>query len=105
MIAAKQLMFSSRIPVNNAISPYTILPVNGEHTFLVDASAGAVTINFPTAVGNKAKYNIIKTDSSANLVTLDAFGTQTVNGQLTIDIRFQRTCVSIISDNSNLLFI
>jgi hypothetical protein len=83
-------------------TPYTIVPTSGYNVYHVDATAGTVTINFPTAVGNTAWYVVKKIDSSANTVVLDPNGAQTLDGQTTQTIRFQNTSVDIYSDNSNL---
>lgn len=88
--------------VNVNTTPYTIVPITGVYVYLVDATAGAVTMNFPTAIGNTALYTIKKVDSSANTVILDPNGAQTLDGQATQTIRFQNTSVDIYSDNVNL---
>lgn len=88
--------------VNVSATPYTIVPVTGVYVYLVDATVGNITINFPTAVGNNALYTVKKIDSSANTVILDPNGAETLDGQVTQTIRFQNTSVDIYSDNTNL---
>lgn len=83
-------------------TPYTIVPTTGYNVYNVDATAGIITINFPTAVGNAAWYVVKKIDSSANTVILDPNGAETLDGQPTQIIRFQNTSVDVYSDNSNL---
>lgn len=83
-------------------TPYAIVPTSGYNVYHVDATAGTVTINFPTAVGNTAWYVVKKIDSSANTVVLDPNAAETLDGQTTQTIRFQNTSVDIYSDNSNL---
>ena len=83
-------------------TPYTIVPTTGYNVYNVDATAGIITINFPTAVGNVAWYVVKKIDSSANTVILDPNGAETLDGQPTQIIRFQNTSVDVYSDNSNL---
>lgn len=90
------------VSVNFAASPYTIVPTSGNYIYQVDCTGGNITINFPTAVGNTATYGIKKIDSSANTITLDPFGAQTIDGAATATIRFQNTEVDIYSNNSNL---
>jgi hypothetical protein len=82
-------------------TPYTIVPTTGYNVYHVDATAGSITVNFPTAVGNTAWYVVKKIDSSSNTVVLDPNGVQTLDGQVTQTIRFQNTSVDIYSDNSN----
>lgn len=83
-------------------TPYAIVPTTGYNVYNVDATAGIITINFPTAVGNAAWYVVKKIDPSANTVILDPNGAETLDGQPTQTIRFQNTSVDIFSDNSNL---
>ena len=88
--------------VNVNTTPYTIVPITGVYVYLVDASGGSITMNFPTAIGNTALYTVKKVDNSANTVILDPNGAQTLDGQATQTIRFQNTSVDIYSDNANL---
>lgn len=82
-------------------TPYSAVGTLGEYVLLVDATAGNITINLPTAVGNTAKFTIKKIDSSANTVTVDGNSTETIDGDLTKVILFQNTAFSIVSDNAN----
>ncbi len=88
--------------VNVNTTPYTIVPITGVYVYLVDASGGSITMNFPTAIGNTALYTVKKVDNSANTVVLDPNGAQTLDGLATQTIRFQNTSVDIYSDNANL---
>ncbi len=83
-----------------ADTPYTV-PDWGYHID-VDASGGAVTVNLPTAVGNAgALIEVRKIDSSANAVTVDASGAQTINGAATHVIASQYASYSYRSDGTN----
>lgn len=76
---------------------------SGDIVILVDTATagGNVTINLPTAVGNTAKFTIKKIDSSGvNKVIVDANGSQTIDGDLTVDL-FNRSAVTLVSNNSN----
>lgn len=88
--------------VNVNTTPYAVIPITGVYVYLVDATLGNITVNFPTAVGNTALYTVKKVDSSANTVILDPNGAETLDGQATQTIRFQNTSVDIYSDNANL---
>jgi len=82
-----------------ANSPYSLTDVND--VLLVDASGGAVTVNLHNVTTAKQKvYYIKKIDSSANLVTLDASGTQTIDGALTQTTFIQYTSFSIVPKNA-----
>lgn len=87
--------------VNVNSSPYNVIQTTGDHTYLVDATAGNITINLPTAIGSIAKLTFIKIDSTANTVIVDGNGAQTVNGDTTATILFRWTAFSIVSNNLN----
>jgi hypothetical protein len=85
-----------------ASSPYTIIPTTGITYYFVDCSGGAVVINCPTAIGTTATWGIKKTDSSLNTITIEPFGTETIDGNANQTILFQNTQLNIVSDNANL---
>ncbi len=95
----------SVVSVNFAASPYTVTPVAGEVVYFIDATGGNVVINLPTAIGNTAKYQIKKVDSTANTITVDANGSQTIDGSLTAVISVPNLSITLISDNANLRII
>jgi hypothetical protein len=92
----------SYTPVTVNTTPYAVVPNTGWYMYLVDATAGAITMNFPTAVGNNAVYTVKKVDNSANTVILTPNGAETIDGLATQTIRFQNTSVDLYSDNANL---
>jgi len=68
----------------------------------VDLSAAApYTLYLPTAVGNGGRYYIfIKSDNNSNLITIDADGAETIDGQLTFTgLNYQYACVIFRSNN------
>jgi hypothetical protein len=69
---------------------------------LCDSTSGAFTITLPTAVGATGKkYLIKKTNSQFNNVTIDANGTQTIDGTLTRLLTTQNEAYNIVSDGAN----
>lgn len=56
-----------------------------DHLIVVDATAGAVTLTLPptATLGPGFAYQVRKTDSSANAVTVDANGAETIDGATT----------------------
>ncbi len=68
-----------------------------DHTLLADASGGAFTLNLQAAGTNKATRElvIVKTDSSANAVTIDGSGSETVGGSTTIKLTWQYQSVRL----------
>jgi len=73
----------------------------GESVVLCDCTSNAITVNLPTAVGNTAKFTIQKTDGTANAVTIDGSGSQTINGSLTAVLRVPDVSVDLVSNNAN----
>jgi hypothetical protein len=92
---------------------YTIVSVTTTHnetatsgTKIVkaDTTGGGFTINLPTAVSNTATIVIKKTDGTADL-TVDANGSETIDGGATAILRRVDESITLISDNSNWLII
>ena len=64
--------------INNADSPYTVLP--GDAYVICNAVAGPITATLP-AIGTTGRtIQFVKTDASANEVTIDGNGAETING-------------------------
>jgi hypothetical protein len=82
-----------------ADSPYTAT-VNDD-LILCNAVDGAITINLPTVSGNSGlTYTVKKIDSSVNAITVDANGSELIDGALTQVISSQWTSMTIASDGS-----
>jgi len=89
--------------IRSVSTDQTLNPTSTDYTITVDASGGNRTINLPntasTTVGRI--FNIKKTDSSGNSVFIDAFGTQTIDGNTVRTSTVQYTNVQIQSDGTN----
>jgi hypothetical protein len=73
-----------------------------DNIIVCNAATAAFTITLPTAVGALGRtYTIKKTDSSANAVTVDPNGSQTIDGQLTVTLARQWQYVQVVSDGAN----
>lgn len=73
-----------------------------ENVILADATGGAITVTLPDAV--RAVDHVIvvkKIDASANAVTIDGAGADTVDGAATVAISTQYHFRMMISDGSN----
>jgi len=66
------------------------------------SAAAGYTLYLPTAVGNGGRYYLLfKSDNNANLITLDANGAETIDGQSTFTgLNYQYACVILRSDNT-----
>lgn len=87
---------------NVTTTAITYTALSTDEIILVNALAGAITINLPTTVGNTGKkYFIKKVDSSVNTVTIQPSGLQTIDGDLTKVIQFTNSSMAIVSNGSN----
>lgn len=77
-----------------ADTPYTVLSEDGY--IRCDASGGAITLNLPAALGNGRLLTVKKIDSSANSVTLDGNGSETIDGATTLVLVNQYDSAMII---------
>ena len=73
-----------RLKTREVAAAYTVTAKN-DHTLLANATSAAFTISLPAAGTNLATkvLYIQKTDSTANAVTIDASGSETIDGNLT----------------------
>ena len=98
-----------RFFVTHPRAPYVYIAKTANYTAIAtdeiincDASGGSFTITLPTAVGITGKrYDVRKSDSSSNAVTIDASGAETINGSLTAVIAIQYVNLTLISDGAN----
>jgi hypothetical protein len=73
-----------------------------ESVILVDSTSGVVTINLPTAASIAGRiYTIKKIDSSVNKVTIDPSGSETMDGETTLELIGQYGIIKLISDGTN----
>lgn len=83
-----------------SVSTNTTLGVSNA-IVLVDASGGAVTITLPTAASaNGRHYTIKKIDSSANAVTIDGDGAETIDGATTQSLAVQYDALQVVSNGT-----
>ena len=69
---------------------------------MVDATAANITITLPTAVRIKGTmFQIKKIASTANAVTVDGSGTETIDGDTTAVLTAEFESIKVISDNAS----
>lgn len=69
--------------------------------YLVDATAGAVTVNLPAAAAAKGRIvGVKKIDAGGNAVTLDGSGAETIDGAATLATTTQWASFLIWSDGT-----
>lgn len=68
---------------------------------LVNASSGNITISLPSSSTASGKFYIIKKiDSSSNIVTIDPYSSETIDGKSTYDLTVQYQFVNIYCDGT-----
>lgn len=67
----------------------------------VDSSSSSVTITLPTAVDNGGEEFTIKRATGDNIVTIDTYSSETIDGESSFNIEHLYEAVTIISNNSN----
>jgi len=100
-----QVASTSGVGVTTTTSTASPTDTTGFVVLLCDCTGGNVTVNLPTAVGNIARFTVKKVDSSANTVTIDGSGTETIDGGTTATLKYQYESVDLVSDNSAWLVI
>lgn len=76
-------------------------PTADDYLILVDASAGAVTVNLPAAASSAGRiFQCKKKDASANAMTLDGNGSETIDGAGTLATTTQYTSFTVICDGT-----
>jgi hypothetical protein len=102
------LDFQSNQFLNAAVHNVTTVTSNITATtgqvVLADASGGSVGVTLPTPA-NGETVTVKKIDSSANPVVIATPGTETIDGQSTIDISNQFGARETVSDGSNYFII
>lgn len=97
ILDASNLAFS----YNSSSTSQSLTAVDGINVQLINAASGAITVTLPTAVDNNACFIIKKTDSSTNVVTVDASSSETIDGDLTYKLNDQYNYVEIVSNGTN----
>jgi hypothetical protein len=89
---------SSRYSVRTVSTTATLTAA--DQIVLADASGGAFSVNLPAvaAVVAGTTFTIKKIDASAYTVTIEANGTEEIDGELQQVIAFQFTSITVVSD-------
>ena len=92
---------ASTMAVNAVAGNYTATAA--DEVILVNASSGNITVTLPSTsvVSTGKSYRIKKTDGTANFVTLDGDGAETVDGSATIALNTNQGGWVVVSDGSN----
>lgn len=72
-----------------------------DEVILGNANSAAITITLPTAVGRTDPITVKKIDFSQNFVTVDANGSQTIDGALTFVLRVPWESITMVPQGGN----
>lgn len=87
--------------LTSADSPVTLVAADAGKVYHCDCTSGAILINLPSialVTSTPKMFGFVKTDSSVNKVTLDANGTDTLEGAATKLLERQNQGANIIAD-------
>jgi hypothetical protein len=81
----------------------TVIASQRGKTLLCDATGGGFTVNLLSAATatNGFEITIKKTDVSTNLVTIDGFNSETIEGRITFILYDQNDVVTLLCDGNN----
>ncbi|MFJ3923017.1 hypothetical protein [Streptomyces sp. NPDC090022] len=86
-------------PVRSVAADATVRVI--DEVLLVDATAANRTITLISAVATPNRYVIKKIDDTANTVTVDAAGSETIDGEATVVLTSQWESVTVIPSGGN----
>lgn len=87
---------SLRLGYINATSNYTIKQTD----FFIDCTGGSFTVSLPTAAAISGKQFSIK-NSGTGAITIDANGSETIDGMLNFILSTQYEAILVASDGAN----
>jgi len=91
--------FLLKRPNNTKTAAYTV--EGSDYLVLGDSTGGSFSITLPLAEKHTGQTFIIKQIGTANTVTVDGDGTETIDGALTQALTTQFDFIGILSDGSN----
>lgn len=92
----------SSIRLNTRAVTANTTATSNDSTIRGNATAGAITVALPAAASVLGLLLIVKkTDASANVVTVDPAGSETVDGALTVGLSSQYQSVEIQSNGTS----
>lgn len=101
-VATSKLVLEGSLAVPCSIFSVDVSLGNNHSVVLVDASGGARTITLPLASSCPGRtYTVKKVDSSANTVTVQRSGTDTIDGAASYTLVAQYNFVTLVNNSSN----
>lgn len=91
---------STTLPSTNQTSTYAV----NVSDCVINCTTGTFTVTLPTASGIQGQYFIVK-NSGTGIITIDAAGSETIDGELTKILAVQYESITVISDGANWMII
>jgi hypothetical protein len=100
---------TSTLSINGSIAVRAVTPgaypytaATNDQVILASAASGNVQINLPAVASVPGReYVIKKTDATANTITIQANGAETIDGQNTVAMNIQYQSYTIVSDGNH----
>lgn len=90
-------LMGDAVSIVNDDSPYTL--TDAVRTLFCDAIDGEITVNLPSAQNRNGKiFEIIKTDSSSDIIYIDGFDSELINGAASHSLTSQYDKLVIVSN-------
>lgn len=87
---------STTLPLTNQTANYTVDNLD----CVVNCTSGTFTVTLPTAVGIEGQYFIVK-NSGTGVVTVDADGSETIDGASNQILAVQYESMTLVSNGAN----
>lgn len=91
---------STTLPFTNKTGTYTI----DNTDCVINCTANTFTVTLPTASGLTGQYFIIK-NSGLGAITVDADGSETIDGSANKLLAIQNESITVISDGANWIIV
>lgn len=88
--------------IDDTDSPYDISVSALRSIVIVDASTNAVTVNLPAATNWAGQTIVVKKTDNVNNITIQADGTETIDGSNTQTLSTQYDAMAIVSDGTDI---
>jgi hypothetical protein len=96
----QEIMRLSPVVVSSVSASYTMTDIDS--LVLVDCTSGAKTVTLLTAAGRSGReITVKKIDATDNLATIDAAGSETLDGALTVGLSQKNASRTYKSDGTN----
>ena len=88
--------------VSNIVTTNTTLQATSSRYIRCSSASGNITLTLPTAASASGrKFTFLRTNTSANTIVVDANGSETIDGALTVTLRFINEKLTIWSDGTS----